>query len=118
MSNFFRKGNREQVRKDKKEVKHRMKRMYEIFAELDRTAVCIFNSKERWDEDNIVELAGRFTDIEISGMEKFLLLGKLQSALDHYNGQKDREINGTDVADSISEEVGGGNGGISKEEKE
>lgn len=83
MSSFLKRGKREQVRKDKKELKQRTKDFYKILGTLDDVAKLIDykykDSKERVvHEDSIVELASEFTDREIGSMEKFILLGKLE----------------------------------------
>lgn len=83
MSSFLKRGKREQVRKDKKELKQRTKDFYKILGTLDDVAKLIDykykDSKERVvHEDSIVELAAEFTDREIGSMEKFILLGKLE----------------------------------------
>lgn len=83
MSSFLKRGQREQVRKDKKELKKRTKDFYKILGTLEDVAKLIYykykDVKERVvHEDSIVELAAEFTDRKIESLEKFILLGKLE----------------------------------------
>jgi hypothetical protein len=80
MSNMLRKGKRLAARKKKKEVKHHTKEFYKILGELDRVAEEMLADeeiKEQLTEDNFVELAQPLTEVEIGGLEKFVLKGKL-----------------------------------------
>ena len=85
MSNFLNKGRRMQKVAEKKEVKKRIKHVYNIMEELDITAAKIYRSREPWGEHNIQEIARKHTDINIGSMEGFLLLGKLQNIVEHYD---------------------------------
>jgi len=89
MSNYFRIGKRESIKKQKKDVKKRLKRIYQIMDELDTIAAKIFQSGKECTEDNIIEVASEFTDLRIEGMETMMLMGKLQNLKDHYG---DKEI--------------------------
>ena len=82
MSSFLKKGQRERVRAEKRMVKRHMKSMYRILGEVKELALDIHNAKEDWNEDNIIEIASQYTEIEIADMEKFLLLGNLQMLKD------------------------------------
>lgn len=82
MSNFLKKGQRDRVREEKRMVKRHMSSMYRILDEVKELALDIHNAKEEWTEDNIIEIASRYTDIQIADMEKFLLLGNLQMLKD------------------------------------
>lgn len=80
MSNYLNKGKRIQARKDKKEVKHHTKEFYKIIAEIDRVSDIITSDEKLMSsitEDNMEEVIGKFTDIEIGNLEKFILKGKL-----------------------------------------
>ncbi len=84
MSNFFKKGKRLAAAASNKRVKHHTKEFYKIPGELESVAAKItedylYNSKEKVTQDNIVEIASKYTDRTIEDMEKFLLLGKLES---------------------------------------
>jgi len=110
MSNFLKKGQRLQKAAEKKEVKKRIKRMYEIMNELDDVAISIIKSGEEYTEDTIAEVASKYTDLKIDAMEKFLLLGKLQNFKDNYERAK-QKITGderTDGSISVSDTTGGG----------
>jgi hypothetical protein len=89
MSNFLKKGKREDVKSQKKDVKKRIKRIYQIMDELDNVAALIFMNKEDYTEENIKDIAGQYTDLTIEGMETMMLLGKLQNLEKHY---EDKEI--------------------------
>jgi len=82
MSSFLKRGERAQIRSQKKELKHRTKDFYKILGTLDDVAKLIDykykDSKIRVHENNIEEIAAEFTDREIGSMEKFILLGKLE----------------------------------------
>ena len=82
MSSFLNAGKRAKVRKEKKLVKKHMSAMYRILGEVTEIAQDMHNAKEDWNEENIVEIAAKYTDIELADMEKFLLLGKLQTLKD------------------------------------
>jgi len=83
MSNFNRTGRREQIRIDKRDVKKRMKAVYEIMDKLDTVAGNMYKSDVEYTEENIEELARPYTDLKLEGLEKFLLLGKLQTMKDN-----------------------------------
>lgn len=85
MSNFLHRGKREAKIAQNKEVKQRMKHIYDIMDELDDTAKRIYHAGVIWNEDNIQEVAQKYTDIKIESMEGFLLLGKLQNLTEHYD---------------------------------
>lgn len=88
MSNFSKTGKREQVREGKREVKKRMKAVYKIMDELEEVATAIDLADEEWDEDNILEIAANHTELKLDGLEKLLLLGKLQRRKDAKNHNK------------------------------
>jgi hypothetical protein len=88
MSNFFRKGARASLKKQKKEVQKRIKRIYQIMDELDEVAAKIFRTGKEWSEENIAELAYEFTDLKIEGLETMMLLGKLENLKEHYDGKE------------------------------
>ena len=79
MSSFSKAGKREMVREDKRNVKKHLKKMYQIMDTLEELSQIIHNEKEDWNEDNIEEVAARYTDITLGDMERFMLLGKLQN---------------------------------------
>jgi hypothetical protein len=80
MSNFIKQGLRQQKIKDKKEVKKRIKAIHSIMEELDEVAqAIILKDDEVITEDNIVEIASKYTDRPIEGYEKMILLSKLES---------------------------------------
>lgn len=82
MSNFLRRGQRDRIRQEKRKVKQHMKSMYKILGEVKELALTIHNAKEEWTEDNIIDIASKYTEIKIADMEKFLLLGNLQMLKD------------------------------------
>ena len=80
MSSFLKQGLRQQKQKDKKEVRKRIKAIYQIMEELDEVAQnIILKEGEVIDENNIEEIASRYTDRKIEGYEKMILLSKLES---------------------------------------
>lgn len=91
MSSFLHKGQRDRVRAEKRKVKQHMKSMYRILGEVKELALDIHNAKEEWTEDNIIEIAARYTEIEIADMEKFLLLGNLQMLKDEIKSDNAKE---------------------------
>lgn len=78
MSSFNKVGERQKVRDEKRSVKRHMKAMYKIMDEVKLLAKEIHESDAEWTEDNIVDVASEFSELTISDMEKFLLLGNLQ----------------------------------------
>lgn len=76
MSNFLKKGKRQATIKNKKEVKQRTKEVYKILNEMEEVAQAMVKEEIIITEDNVVEEAAKYTDREISGLEKFILLGK------------------------------------------
>lgn len=82
MSNMLRKGKRIQAAKDNKEVKHRMKDIYRILSDLDDVAKEIIKNEPDTviDENNIKEIASKYTDRTIEGLETMILLSKLHEA--------------------------------------
>ena len=88
MSNFSKTGKREQVRESKREVKKRMRAVYKIMDELEEVATAIDLANEEWTEENIIEIAANHTDLKLDGLEKLLLLGKLQTRKDAKNHNK------------------------------
>ncbi len=88
MSNFSKIGKREQVREGKREVKKRMRAVYKIMDELEEVATAIDLANEEWTEENIIEIAANHTDLKLDGLEKLLLLGKLQRRKDAKNNDK------------------------------
>lgn len=79
MSSFLNKGIREQKQKQKKEVINRIKSMYGILSELDVVAEEINkNETSEITEDNLEEIAAKYSDINIGGYEKLILLSKLE----------------------------------------
>lgn len=93
MSNMLRKGKRIAARKKKKETKMHTKEFYKILAELDNLAEKVLNEDEYADlreeltEENMVELLQPLTHVEIGGLEKFVLKGKLG-----YYGSMEKDI--------------------------
>ncbi len=90
MSSFLKKGERIQVRKKKKEVKHRTKDFYKILNELDDLYERVSEDKELLEQitkDNMVELLQPLTDRKIGKLEEFVLLGKFG-----YYEQMDKEL--------------------------
>lgn len=80
MSNFIKAGLRKQKIKDKKEVKNRIKAINGIVEELNEVAQSIIlKDDEVITEDNIAEIASKYTDRKIEGFEKLILLSKLES---------------------------------------
>ena len=84
MSNYFNKGKRAAAKATNKEMKHRVKDFYKILHELEVVADKItedyLDSKEVMvTQDNVIEIAAKYTDRTIEDMEKFLLLGKLEA---------------------------------------
>lgn len=80
MSSFLKRGKRIKARADKKVVKKSTKEFYKIIGELDRVAHIMVNDEtimEKLTEDNLVELAQPLTNIEIAGLEKMVLMGKV-----------------------------------------
>ena len=88
MSNFSKTGKREQVRESKREVKKRMRAVYKIMDELEEVATAIDLADEEWTEENIIEIAANHTELKLDGLEKLLLLGKLQTRKDAKNHNK------------------------------
>jgi hypothetical protein len=88
MSNFSKTGKREQVRESKREVKKRMRAVYKIMDELEEVATAIDLANEEWTEENIIEIAANHTELKLDGLEKLLLLGKLQRRKDAKNNDK------------------------------
>ena len=82
MSSFNKIGERQKVRDEKRNVKRHMKAMYKIMGEVKALAKDIHESDTEWTEDNIIDVAAEFSDLTISDMEKFLLLGNLQQLQD------------------------------------
>lgn len=79
MSSFLKQGLKKSQHKKKKEVKKRVKAMYNIMNELDDVARDIaLNEEETITEDNLVDIASNYTDREIEGFEKLILLSKLE----------------------------------------
>ena len=78
MSNFLKKGKRDAVRKKNKEIKYRTKEFYKILRELDEVAHTIVKDKIEVSEDNIVNIASKYTTRKIENLEKLVLLGKIQ----------------------------------------
>jgi len=89
MSNFFKKGQRESLKKQKKDVKKRIKRIYQIMDELDVVAAKMFRTGKEVTEENVAELAYEFTDLKIEGMESMMLQGKIHNLKEHYG---DKEV--------------------------
>lgn len=85
MSNFSKKGKRLKVVADKKEAVKRMKEVYKIMDDLDLVARDIYYNKETVTEDTVVEIASKYTDRKIEGLEKHILLSKL----DVLNGKEE-----------------------------
>lgn len=80
MSSFLKQGLRQQKQKDKKEVKKRIRAIQQIMKELDEVAQnIIIKEDEVITENNIAEIASRYTDRKIEGYEKMILLSKLES---------------------------------------
>jgi len=77
MSNFSKVGKRELDRVDKRKVKRHMSAMYRILGKVKELAKVIHEANEEWTEDNIVEIAAKYSDMQVADMEKFLLLGNL-----------------------------------------
>jgi hypothetical protein len=74
MSSFLNKGQRLQTKKAKKHVKE----FYKILGELDTIAEKISReSKVEITEDNINEIASKYTNRTIDNMEKMILMAKL-----------------------------------------
>ena len=88
MGNFLRKGERQSLKKQKTDVKKRVKRIYQIMDELDTVAALIFMNKEEYTEDNMKDIAEQYTDLTIDGMETMMLMGKLQNLENHYEGKE------------------------------
>jgi len=82
MSNFLRTRKRMGVIKERKEVKYRMKQIYKIMDELDSIAPIIYKNETNWNEENIVEIAEKYTNRKLEKLEQMLLLGKLQNIKD------------------------------------
>jgi hypothetical protein len=89
MSNYSRTGKREQLRVDKRDVKKRMKRVYEIMEILDGVAGNMYKPEIEYTEENIEEYARPYTDLTLEGLEKFLLLGKLHTIKDNESKTED-----------------------------
>ena len=85
MSSFSKKGKRLKVVADKKEATKRMKEVYKIMDDLEEVAKNIYYSKEVVTEDNIIEIASKYTSRKIEGLEKHILLSKL----DVLNGKEE-----------------------------
>ncbi len=83
MSSYMKKGKRLNSITESIEVKKRMKYVYAIMGELDDVAAEIYKAKEDWTEENIVEVASKYTKLKIEGLESMLLLGKLQNIKDN-----------------------------------
>lgn len=80
MSSFLKQGLRQQKQKNKREVRKRIKAIYQIMEELDEVAQnIILKEGEVIDENNIEEIASKYTDRKIEGYEKMILLSKLES---------------------------------------
>lgn len=91
MSSFLKRGKRIKARADKKVVKKSTKEFYKIIGELDRVAHIMVNDEtimEKLTEDNLVELAQPLTNIEIAGLEKMVLMGKVGI----YNKKDEKEF--------------------------
>jgi hypothetical protein len=79
-------GSRAKIASEKSQVKQHMKYMYKIMDSVKELASTIHDSGVEWTEDNIEEVAAKFTDMNIANMEKFLLLGNLQLLKDEAKG--------------------------------
>lgn len=86
MSNFLKQGARANNAAEKKETKQRLKEIYKIMDTLDEIAPKIYKEEE-WAEDNVITLAAKYTDINIGGLEKMLLLGKLENIREGLDGK-------------------------------
>lgn len=79
MGSFTKIGKRKELIESRKKAKKHMKEFYKIMGELDEVAQAIYKEDPLVivDEENIAEVAAKYTDRTIADMEKFLLLGKL-----------------------------------------
>jgi DUF1009 family protein len=89
MSSFLKRGERQMKLKIRKEVKSRIKQVYYIMDELDDVANMIYNAGDEYNEENIAEVAGKYTDLKIEGLETLMLLGKLKTKQDHEDKLKE-----------------------------
>ena len=79
MSSFAKQQLRKSKQDERKEVKKRIKAINVIVNELDEVAQKILiNEEETITEDNIAEIASKYTAIKIEGFEKLILLSKLE----------------------------------------
>ena len=85
MSSFGNKGKRSKKVAEKKEATRRMREVYKIMHDLDKVAKDIYINKEEVNEENVLEIASKYTDRKLEGLEKHILLNKL----DVLNGKEE-----------------------------
>lgn len=79
MSSFAKQQLRKSKKDERKEVKKRINAISRIMAELDAVAEkIVLNETEVITENNISEIASKYSDIKVEGFEKLLLLSKLE----------------------------------------
>ena len=77
MSNFLKQGRRKEKVRKKKIAKKHLKEVYKILGELDKVANLIMKNKDEVTEENIMDVAEKYTELEIGKYEQYILLGKL-----------------------------------------
>ena len=79
MSSFAKQQLRKSKKDERKEVKKRINAISRIMAELDAVAEkIVLNETEVITENNISEIASKYSDIKVEGFEQLLLLSKLE----------------------------------------
>lgn len=79
MSNFVKQQLRKSKQKERSELKKRYKAVHKIMEELDKLAITIgVKENGKIDDNNIEEIASKYSDIKIEGFEKLILLSKLE----------------------------------------
>lgn len=80
MSSFLKQGQRKEQVKKKKIVQKHLKAIYSKLDELNAVALDIIDKEDlsTITEDNIVEVASKYSDVSLEEYEKSILLSKLE----------------------------------------
>lgn len=77
MSNFLKKGKRQEKVKKDKEVKKHTKEFYKILGKINTEVIPNLDDKIEYTEENINEYVNPILGRDLDSMEKFIVLGKM-----------------------------------------
>lgn len=80
MSNFLHRGKREKIKREKKDIKKRLKHIHKVLDELNDIVLAIDkdNKLDSVDKDNIVEVVSEYSSLLLGEYEINILLSKIE----------------------------------------